>query len=122
MTIRVTEDGTATGTPVVGAVFNRTDENGNVYGAAVTTGADGTAIFENVPYGTGAPEVFYKQISSDSTHEFDDSVSSTTLTNQTETVDVINTAAAIRTVTLTDANYANLPVDAGTINLTETNI
>ncbi len=121
LTLRVTEDGTASGTPIVGAVFNRTDAGGTVYGDAITTGVDGTAVFNNVPFGTGAPAVYYKQTASDGTHEFDDTVQSTTLTSQTETTDIINTAAASRTVTLTDANYENLPVD-GTLNLTDTSV
>ena len=119
LTLHVSEDGTSEGVPVLGATFIRTDSDGNEYGDAITTDANGDAIFENVPYAeTGAPLVYYKQTASDGNHEFDDTVQSTTLTSQSETLEITNALGAIRTINLTDANYSGLPVD-GTLTLNE---
>ena len=120
LTIHVTEDGTSTGTPVVGASFVRCDSSGNTYGSAVTTDSNGDCIFSNVPYAdTDAPTIYYKETSSDGQHEFVDSVQSTTMTTSTSTIEVQNSVGATRTITLTDENYANLPI--GTATLTFTN-
>ena len=119
LTLHVTEDGTATGTPIVGATFIRTDSTGNTYGSAITTDSNGDAVFNNVPYdSTNAPTVYYKQTASDGDHEFSNLVQSTTLTTSTETVEIENTPGATRTITLTDANYSNLPIDTATLTLT----
>jgi hypothetical protein len=116
LTIHVTEDGTSTGTPVVGATFIRTDSAGNEYGSAITTDTNGDAVMNNVPFSsTSAPNIYYKQTASDGNHEFVNTVQSTTLTTQTSTVEVENTPAATRTITLTDANYENLPIESGTL-------
>ena len=40
------------------------------------------------------------------------------MTTSTETLEIQNQVGATRTITLTDTNYANLPIDAGTITLT----
>ncbi len=75
-------------------------------------------MFNNVPFNTtNALQIYYKQISSDENHEFDNTVQSTTLTTQSQTVDVTNPLAAERTFNLTDANYENLPIESGTITL-----
>ncbi len=118
LTLHVTEDGTAGGTPVVGATFSRTSFNGTEYGATVTTDSNGDAVFNNVPYdATNAPIVYYKQLTSDGDHEFSSTVQSTTLTTSTQTVEIENAVGATRTINLTDANYANLPIEDGTLTL-----
>lgn len=118
LTLHVTEDGTTTGTPIVGATFVRTDSQGNVYGTVITTDTNGDAVFNNVPYdATNAPTVYYQQTASDGDHEFVDTVQSTTLTTSTSTVEIQNAPGATRTITLTDANYANLPIESGTLTL-----
>lgn len=112
LTLHVTETGEESGTPIVGATFVRTDSNGTVYGDPITTNSNGDAIFNNVPFAANdAPLIYYKQTASDGEHEFDDTIKSTSLTTDTLTVEVGNAAPALRTITLTDANYANLPVD-----------
>ena len=119
LTLHVTEDGTTTGTPIVGATFVRTDSTGNTYGSAITTDSNGDAVFNNVPYdATNAPTIYYKQTASDGDHEFSDLVQSTTLTTSTETIEIQNTPGATRTITLTDSNYSNLPIDTATLTLT----
>ena len=112
LTLHVTEDGTASGTPVVGAVFVRTDSSGTEYGTPVTSDAEGNAVFNNVPFDeTNAPTIYFKQTASDGEHEFDSSVQSTTMTTSTSTLEIQNTLGALRTINLTDANYENLPID-----------
>jgi hypothetical protein len=119
LTLHVTDTGTTAGTPIVGATFIRTDSAGTEYGNVITTDAQGNAVFNNVPFAeTGAPLIYYKQTASDGDHEFDGTVQSTSLTTQTETIEIINTPGATRTINLTDANYENLPIEAGSLTLT----
>ena len=120
LTLHVTDDGTASGTPIVGATFYRTDSTGTTYGNAITTDASGDATFANVPFAaTGAPIIYYKQTTSDGDHEFDSTVQSTTMTSQTDTVEIQNTPGATRTITLMDLNYSNLPIDSATLTFTD---
>ena len=119
LTLHVTDTGTTAGTPIVGATFIRTDSAGTEYGSVITTDAQGNAVFNNVPFAeTGAPLIYYKQTASDGDHEFDGTVQSTSLTTQTQTIEIINTPGATRTINLTDANYENLPIEAGSLTLT----
>lgn len=119
LTLHVTEDGTSTGIPIVGAEFIRTDSNGTEYGSAITSDSNGDAVFDNVPFAdTGAPTIYYKQTASDGDHEFDSAVQSTTMTTNTQTLEVQNPVGATRIVTLMDANYTNLPIGSGTLTFT----
>ncbi len=116
LTLHVTDDGTDIGVPVEGATFYRCDVEGNTYGEIITTDADGNAVFANVPYaGENAPTIYYKQVDSDGEHDFDDTLQTTTLTEETQTVEVENAASETRQITLTDANYEGLPIEDGTI-------
>lgn len=119
LTLHVTDTGTTAGTPIVGATFIRTDSAGTEYGSVITTDTEGNAVFNNVPFAeTGAPLIYYKQTASDGDHEFDSTVQTISLTTQTETIEVTNTPGATRTINLTDANYENLPIEAGSLTLT----
>ena len=118
LTLHVTEDGTTTGTPIVGATFVRTDSNGNEYGSVITTDSNGDAVFSNVPFDTtSAPTIYYKQTASDGNHEFVNTVQSTTMTTSTSTIEIQNAPGATRTITLTDSDYSNLPIESGTLTL-----
>ena len=118
LTLHVTEDGTSTGTPIVGATFVRTDSSGTEYGSTITTDSNGDAVLSNVPFdATSAPIIYYKQTASDGDHEFDNAVQNTTLTTSTSTVEITNQPGATRTINLTDANYTNLPIGTATITL-----
>ena len=120
LTLHVTEDGTTTGTPIVGATFIRTDADGNEYGSLLTTDASGNAVFSNVPFSaTDAPIIYYKQTASDGDHEFNNTVQNTTLTIDTSTIEVINQPGATRNINLTDANYSNLPIGTATLTFTK---
>ena len=119
LTLHVSEDGTVSGTPIVGATFYRTDSSGVEYGSVITTDSNGDAVFNNVPYdATNAPTIYFKQTASDGDHEFDSTVQSTTLTSSTATVEILNAPGATRTINLTDANYDNLPIGEATLTLT----
>ena len=112
LTLHVSEDGTSSGTPVVGATFVRTDSEGVEYGSTVTSDASGNAVFNNVPFDeTNAPVIYFKQTASDGDHEFNNAVQNTTLTTATSTLEIPNQPGATRTINLTDANYSGLPVD-----------
>lgn len=118
LTLHVTEDGTSTGTAVVGAKFIRCDSEGNTYGTEITTDSTGNAVFNNVPFATtDAPLVYYKQTASDGAHEFDDTLKNTTLTTSTSTLEIENSIAALRTIKLTDENYEGLGIASATISL-----
>ena len=119
LTLHVTEDGTSTGTPVVGATFFRTDSTGTEYGTAITTDTNGDAVFDNVPFDlTNSPVIYFKQTASDGDHEFDSTVQNTTMTTSTSTIEIQNSVGATRTITLTDSNYDNLPISSGSLTLT----
>ena len=119
LTLHVTDDGTTTGNPIIGATFYRTDGNGTEYGSIITTDSNGDAVFNNVPYAaTESPTIYYKQTASDGEHEFDTTVQSTSMATSTSTIQVENPVGATRTITLTDANYSNLPISTGTITFT----
>ena len=119
LTLHVTDDGTVSGNPIVGAIFVRTDSNGTEYGSPITTDSTGDAIFNNVPYATtGAPMIYYKQTASDGEHEFSTTVQNTTLTASATIVQIENAVGATRTINLTDANYSNLPIGEATITFT----
>ena len=119
LTLHVTDTGLSTGTPIVGAIFIRTDSTGTEYGSQITTNSNGDAIFNNVPFdATNAPTIYFKQTASDGDHEFDNTVQSTTLTSSTQTLEIQNPTGASRTINLTDSNYSNLPIESGSITFT----
>ncbi len=119
LTINVNETGAAGGTPITAGSLIMTDETGaNDYGSAVTIGADGNAVFNNVPYGdAGTPfTLYFRQIASDDTHNPYVGVITVEMTEQAQTQYVQNTAIAVQTFTLTDATYG-MPID-GSLNFT----
>ena len=119
LTLHVTDNGTASGNPIVGATFVRTDSTGTEYGSQITTDNNGDAVFSHVPFAiTGAPLIYYKQTASDGDHEFSTAVQNTSMTTNTSTVQIENLPGATRTINLIDANYSNLPIEDATITLT----
>lgn len=117
LTLHVTEDGTDTGTPIVGATFYRTDQAGTTYGSIITTDSNGDAIFNNVPFDTNGFTLYYKQTASDGSHDFSDLVQNTSLTESTTTIQITNAPYQTYTFNLTDANYSNMPIESGTITI-----
>ncbi len=113
LTFVVNETGAAGGTPITGGSLVMTDATGaEEYGQPVAIGADGNAVFENVPFGTDTEpfQLYFKQLASDDTHNPFEGVISVAMTAQTQTEYVQNAAAAEQTFTLRDANY-DLPID-----------
>ena len=119
LTLHVTDTGDPnTGVQIVGAKFIRTDSTGTIVGNEIITNDDGDAVFNNVPFAeTGSTAIYYKQISSDGGHTFDDTVKSITMTEETETVQITNPPAPVRNFTLMDASFPNIPITDGQIIL-----
>lgn len=117
LTLHVTDTGdTTTGVQIIGAKFVRTDSTGTITGVEITTDHDGNAIFNNVPFApSGSPEIYYRQITSDGAHTFDDTVQSIVMTESTKTVEIKNPSAPVRNITLTDASFPNIPIKDGNI-------
>ena len=102
----------------IGAKFIRTDSTGTITGVEAITDHDGNAVFNNVPFApTDSTEIYYKQITSDGGHTFDDSVKSIIMTTSTQTVEIANPAAPLRNIMLTDASFPNIPIKDGQIIL-----
>ncbi len=119
LTLHVTDTGDPnTGVQIVGAKFIRTDSTGTIVGNEIITNDDGDAVFNNVPFAeTGSNAIYYKQISSDGGHTFDDTVKSITMTEETETVQITNPPAPVRNFTLMDESFPNIPIIDGQILL-----
>ncbi len=122
LTFNVNETGAQGGTPVISGSLIMTDQTGTEeYGTAVTISSNGDAVFDNVPYGDVATPytLYFKQLSTDETHNPYVGVISVSMTSQTQTEYVQNTAIATQSFTLTDANYSGLPISDATLNFTE---
>lgn len=120
LTLHVSDDGTALGLPIVGATFYRCDSSGKTYGSAIFTDSVGIAVFNNVPYDdANSIFVYFKQVEGDLEHIFSKEVQKTTLSKSEVTLEILNAPAPERTFTLTDANYAGLPIEDGEIILKE---
>ena len=121
LTLHVTDSGDkVTGVQIIGAKFVRTDSTGTINGVEAVTDSDGNAIFRNVPFApSGSTEIYYKQITSDGGHTFDDTVKSIIMTTSTETVEIANPAAPVRNIILTDVSFPNIPIKDGQIILAD---
>lgn len=117
LTLHVTDTGDKiTGVQIVGAKFARTDSTGTIIGSESTTDVDGNAIFNNVPFApTGSTEIYYKQLTSDGAHTFDEAVKTIIMTSSAETVEIKNPVAPLRNIMLTDASFPNIPIKDGQI-------
>ncbi len=113
LTFIVNDTGAAGGTPITGGTIVMTDSTGNTqYGQPITVGSDGSAVFDNVPYGTSTEpfSLYFKQLTAASGYNPFDGVISVEMTAQTQTEYIQNSAAANQTFTLKDANY-DMPID-----------
>ncbi len=118
LTFIVNDTGAAGGTPITEGQIVMTDQAGTTqYGSPVTIGTDGNAVFQNVPYDTAGYTLYFRQLSTSPDYNFSQDVITVTMTSATQTEYIQNTAAAVETFSLTDANYPGLPID-GTLNLT----
>lgn len=121
LTLHVTDTGDpVSGVQIIGAKFIRTDSTGTITGLEATTDHDGNAVFNNVPFApTDSTEIYYKQITSDGGHTFDDSVKSIIMTTPTQTVEIVNPTAPLRNIMLTDASFPNISIKDGQIILAD---
>lgn len=118
LTFHVTEEGNESGTPIVGAKFIRCDSESNTYGEEKISDSNGNVVFNNVPYkDTNTPLIYYKQTASDLNHEFDNTLGQTGLVLSTRTIEIQNKKPALRTFSLTDANYSGLNIQTSEITL-----
>ena len=119
LTLHVTDTGNPdTGVQIVGAKFIRTNSTGTIVGKEITTNTDGDAVFNNVPFApSGSTEIYYKQITSDGGHTFDETVKSVIMTTSTETIEIENPTAPVRNIMLTDASLPNIPITSGQVIL-----
>ncbi len=123
LTLIFNETGAAGGKPITSGSVVMTNQDGTIeYGSPVSINSVGTAIFENVPYGSSeAPfTLYFKQLATDDYHNIYTNVITVSMSGQTQTNYVQNTPIAEQNFTLTDANYPNLPIPNATLNF-ETN-
>lgn len=122
LTITFNETGEEGGTPITSGSVVMTDSTGETqYGAVVEVDSNGTATFNNVPYGSeqSAYTLYFKQLTSDENHNIYDEVFAVGMGMQNQQEYVINTPKAVlQNFTLTDANYINLPVYNATLQFT----
>ncbi len=122
LTFNVNETGAAGGTPITGGTIVMTDSTGNTqYGSPINIGSDGNAVFNNVPYGDGTTPItlYFKQLTSDADHNVHEGVITVSMTSQTQTEYLQNTANALQTFTVTDATYSGLPVGSAMLSFSD---
>lgn len=117
LTLIFNETGASGGTPITGGSVVMTDSTGATeYGSAVNIDATGQAVFNNVPYSSGTPYVLYfVQKATDDDHNVYEGVITVNMASAAQTEYVLNSPIAAQSFTLTDANYAGLPVAGATL-------
>ena len=119
LTIIFNETGAEGGTPITSGTVVMTDSTGTKqYGEVVNINPDGSAIFNNVPFGSeqSAYTLYFKQLTSDETHNMYENVFVVGMGLQNQTEYVLNTLKSIlQSFVLTDANYTDLPVYNATL-------
>ena len=112
LTFIFNDTGAAGGDSVVSGSVVMTDSSGTTqYGSPVSIGADGTAVFQNVPFDTATPvTLYFVQLESDSGHNVYSGVITVDMSASAQTEYVLNPAIALQSFTLTSADYSGLPV------------
>ena len=114
LTIVFNETGAEGGTPITSGSVVMTDSTGEIqYGSVVDVDSNGTAIFNNVPFGSeqAAYTLYFKQLTSDENHDPYPNVFAVGMGGETQTEYVKNALKSVlQDISLTDANYPNLPV------------
>ena len=120
LTLTFNETGASGGTAVTSGSVVMTDSTGATeYGSPVNIGANGEAVFNNVPYGAETPYVLYfVQKSTDDSHNVYEGVITVNMASASQSEYVINLPIANQTFSLTDANYSGLPVASATLTFT----
>ena len=114
LTVIFNETGAVGGTPITSGTVVMTDATGSVqYGDVVEIDSNGTAVFNNVPYGStqSGYTLYFKQLSTDGNHNIYENVFTVGMGEQTQTEYILNTLKSVlQNFTLTDENYPNLPI------------
>ena len=114
LTIIFNETGAAGGTTIVSGSVVMTDPTGETqYGPVIDIDSNGSAVFNNVPYGSeqSAYTLYFKQLTSDENHNVYPDVFAVGMGGSTQTEYILNTLKSVlQNFTLTDANYPDLPV------------
>ncbi|MBO7525931.1 MAG: hypothetical protein J6T42_03940 [Clostridia bacterium] len=112
LTLIFNDTGAEGGSPVTSGTVVMTDQSGTqTYGSPINIGADGSAVFDNVPfYADPAYTLYFSQTATDEDHEIYSGVITVSMSQQTQTQYVENLPIYSQTITLTDANYSGLPV------------
>lgn len=125
LTIIFNETGAEGGTPITSGMVVMTDQTGNTqYGSVVNIDSSGTAVFNNVPYGSvGTPyTLYFKQLATDSDHNIYADVFTVSMESATQTEYILNThIPTTQTLSLTDTNYTGLPVGNAVLEFEGTN-
>ena len=125
LTITFNETGAAGGTPITSGTVVMTDSTGEIeYGSVVQVDSNGTATFNNVPYGSeqSAYTLYFKQLTSDENHNIYENVFAVGMGAQTQAEYVLNTPKVVlQNFVLTDANYPELPVYNAVLQFEEAN-
>ena len=123
LTIIFNETGAQGGTPISSGTVVMTDSTGETeYGNAINIDSTGTATFDKVPYGSAQSPytLYFKQLTSDATHNVYDQVFTVGMGAQTQTEYIENTSKEVaQTLTLTDATYTGLPVENAVLEMTQ---
>ncbi len=123
LTINFNETGEAGGIPITAGSVAMTNSTGETqYGTVTQIDTNGVATFNNVPYGSAqAPyTLYFKQLTSDATHNIYPGVFMVNMGAQTQTKYVQNTPiTSLQNFTLTDANYTDLPINSATLSFAE---
>lgn len=122
LTIIFNETGAAGGTPITSGSVVMTDATGETqYGPVVEIDSTGTAVFENVPYGSAQSgyTLHFKQLTSDENHNVYPDVFTVGMGDQTQTEYILNTPNTVeQNFTLTDANYTGMPIEDASLSFT----
>ena len=114
LTIIFNETGEQGGNPITSGTVVMTNATGEVqYGEVAQIDSNGTAVFNNVPYGSeqAAYTLYFKQLTSDENHDVYENVFAVGMGGETQTEYILNSLKSVlQNFTLTDANYSGLPV------------
>jgi hypothetical protein len=121
LTLTFNETGASGGTAVTSGTVEMTNSDGSVvYSSVEDISATGSAVFENVPYGSSSqPYVLYfKQLTTDDTHNIEENIITVSMDSQTKEVYVQNTTATTQQISLTNSVYPNLEVSSAQLTFT----
>lgn len=119
--LKITLTDSVSGDPIVGAKFKRSNADGTkTYGSESDfTDENGEITLNNLPWAaTDAPAVYFMQTATDIYHDLPTTPITTTLVSESgNTLSATNVHNNMRTVTLTDSEYAGMPIGEALITI-----